>query len=52
MTYLVMTDPTSGKSVREGAREGEFKVDGEIDDTGFDGIEELNWEEIETIIPQ
>jgi len=50
--YLIMEDPVSGIAVREGIRDEEFVVDGEIDAIGFTGLEELNWEEMETIIPQ
>lgn len=52
MQYLEYTDPDTGLLVREGARNGYFVTDVELTVTGFDGTENVDWENIDNITPQ
>lgn len=47
-SYLVLSfDATS---IRKGIRDSSFVVDKTLNDTGFNGIEDLDWENIYSII--
>lgn len=50
--YITTTDPVTGKSIREGVRNGAFVTDAELTSSGFAGTENVDWEIIETIIPE
>jgi hypothetical protein len=52
MQYLTYTDPDTGLLVREGARDGKFVTDVELTVTGFNGTENIDWENIDNITPQ
>jgi hypothetical protein len=52
MQYLIYTDPDTGLDCRDGARAGKFCEDAELTATGFDGTENIDWENMDNITPQ
>lgn len=45
--YRQFEDPVTGTKYREGVRNGKFVIDKALTDTGFDGDEGVDWENIE-----
>lgn len=45
--YLYYLDPDTGLQFRDGVRGGKYVIDKELDATGFDGVEDTNWENLE-----
>ena len=52
MQYLIYTDPVTLLSCRDGARTGKFCEDAELTATGFEGTENIDWENMDNITPQ
>jgi hypothetical protein len=47
--YVIYTDGVD--TCRDGIRDGDYVVDIELTDLGFDGVEDTDWENLETLTP-
>ena len=45
--YREYEDPVTGDIYRDGVRDGKWVLDKALTETGFDGTEDVDWENIE-----